>query len=122
MVYKKYYEDENIKVGDLISYMRIEDKVIRSEDSHYIKPDLKVIGVCTKVDENEITVRSTGVYDINITGMVCIGDKLTASSKAGKANAIKYKEDETNFNSRSIGKVIGLYNDYSKAKVLLDIE
>lgn len=40
----------------------------------------------------------------------------------GKARAIRYGQDETQFNIRSIGKVIELYRCYDVARVLLDIE
>lgn len=123
MIYNKYYEDEKIEIGDLISYKRIEDKVIKSKESHYIEPDVRIIGVCDKVlEDNTISVKSVGICDINVINLICIGDKLTASERPGKARAIKYGEDETNFDIRSIGKVIGLYNSYDKVKVILDIE
>ena len=36
--------------------------------------------------------------------------------------AIKYPQDETQFNIRSIGKVIELYRCYDVTKVLLEVE
>ena len=40
----------------------------------------------------------------------------------GIAKAIRYSQDETKFRYRHIGKVIELYNQYDRVKVLLDIE
>lgn len=83
----------------------------------------QLYGICTGVDNNKIYVENKGILDVNVTGLTCIGDKLTTCSIPGKAQAIRYSnQDETTFGKRSIGKVVGLYNDYSKVKVLLDIE
>lgn len=121
--YKKQNELENIIVGDLISLNPITNKVTRSKDVSFKDTDKLIIGVCVGIDGNNIHVLNKGMCDINVDGLVCIGDKLTSCAKNGKAKAIKYdKMDETIFNITSIGKVVGLYNDYSTAKVLLDIE
>lgn len=82
----------------------------------------KLYGVCIKTENNSIYVANTGIVDVNVKGIVCIGDNLTASDKLGKARAIKYELDKTQFGTRSIGKVIGLYNIYNKARVLLNIK
>lgn len=82
----------------------------------------KLYGICEKIENNHIYVANTGVLDINVKGLVCIGDKLTTSETKGKARAIKYDQDETQFTVRSIGKVIGLYNTYDRVQVLLDVE
>lgn len=121
--YKKQNTTENIIIGDLVSLNPITNKVTRSCSHHYKDPDKLVIGVCVGIRDNEVQVLSKGMCDINVSGIVCIGDKLTASKYAGKAVAIKYdKMEEVIFNVTSIGKVIGLYNNYEVAKVLLDIE
>lgn len=82
----------------------------------------KLYGICIKIENNLIYVSNRGIYDVNTEGIICIGDKLTTSEIPGKARAIRYDQDERQFNIRSIGKVIELYNVYNKAKVLLDIE
>lgn len=82
-----------------------------------------VIGVCTSIDKCDVIIKNNGIADVNVTGLVCMGDKLTTSDIPGKARAIRYdKLDETQFNIRSIGKVIGVYDTYDKVKVMLDIE
>lgn len=123
MTYKKHYEDEEIKVGDLVSLVPNFEEVTRSCTKHFKQPDNLVIGVCSDVKGTQIEVRTKGIIMVRVTGLVCVGDKLTASDKAGLAKAIKYSNDESRiFDIRSIGKVIGLYNDYNIARVLLDIE
>ena len=82
----------------------------------------RIIGVCTNVNNNEITISNSGCVDVNIIGIACIGDKVTCSDIPGKGVAIRYDQDETIFNIRSIGKIIGLYDNYDKVKILLDIE
>lgn len=124
MIYKKYDSEENIAVGDLVSFMFNSNFVTKSYAEDYRRQNKLVIGVCkTIIDNDTIDVQTIGITDVNVTGLICIGDKLTASSKAGKAQAIKYSRDDCDiFGIRSIGKVVGLYRDYSIAKVLLDIE
>lgn len=122
-VYEKYDKNEDIQVGDLISLMSPNNKAIRSVYKYWKHKNILTIGVCSKITGNEITIQDTGLIDVNVTGLVCIGDKLSISNKAGKAKAIRYENmDEDIFNIRSIGKVVKLYNDYSKVQVLLDIE
>ena len=119
--YKKLYEEENIEVGDIISLDPIANRV-KLSFNRINKKDEQVIGICEKIENNMIYVANTGIIDVNVEDIICIGDKLTTSNKPGKAVAIRYDQDETQFTIRSIGKVIGLYNNYEKAKVLLDIE
>ena len=84
---------------------------------------MKLYGVCNKIENNYIYVQNTGIIDVNVTGIICLGDKLTLSNTPGKAEAIRYDPlDEKVFGLKSIGKVIGIYNVYDKVKVLLDIE
>lgn len=121
--YKKYDIDEPIHIGDLITYWPETDKVTRAYIDNWRNADKnKVLGICTHIYDNTITVVSTGIVDVNVTGLICLGDKLTVSDKKGIAKAIKYDQDETKFRYRHIGKVIGLYNSYNVVKVLLDIE
>ena len=47
---------------------------------------------------------------------------ITASEIPGKGRVLKYTQEQKIWNIRSIGKVIGLYNNRKKAKVLLNIE
>lgn len=123
VTYKKYNIQEEFKIGDLVSIIPDTSLITRSCTKHYKKQDKMIVGVCIGISEKTIEVESVGIVDVNITGLVCVGDKLTTSSEAGKARAIKYANDDVRiFDLRSIGKVIGLFNDYTKAKVLLDIE
>ena len=120
--YKKLNEDEKIEVGDIISLDPISNKV-KLACNKFRNKDEEVIGVCIKIDKNLVYVANKGSTDVNVVGIICLGDKITTSEKLGKARAIKYVEqDETIFNIRSLGKVIGLYDTYNKAKVILDIE
>lgn len=119
---EKYDKEEPIQVGDLIAYWPDTDKVVRAKTHWKKADDNAVIGVCTAVNGDIISYADLGVADVNVKGIVCLGDKLSASEEFGIAEAIKYRQDETKFRYRSIGKVIGLYNNYNKAKVLLDIE
>lgn len=116
-VYEKLF-NETIEVGDIISQNAINNKVYKS--CNYKKD--RIIGVCTNVNNNEITISNSGCVDVNIIGIACIGDKVTCSDIPGKGVAIRYDQDETIFNIRSIGKIIGLYDNYDKVKILLDIE
>lgn len=122
MQYNKLDELEEIKVGDIISYVNVVNSVTRAQEKHYKETDKKIIGVCTAVKDNIINVESYGILDVNVNGIICIGDQLTASNIPGEAVAIKYAEDNYKYDYRSLGKVIQIYNDYSKAKVLLDVE
>lgn len=120
--YIKYDLTEPIQVGDLIS-IKEDNTVVRSFNNYNKKPDTHIIGICTNINEdNSIEVLQQGVVDINVNGIVCIGDKITASNIPGEGCAIRYEQEERMFNIRSIGKVIQLYNDLNKVKVLLDIE
>ena len=121
--YEKYDEEEIIKNGDVLALdteYNMVTKAIYKKHNH----NHTVIGICEKVEGNTVYVLSTGIADVNVTGIICVGDKLTASSRIpGNACAIRYDRlDENVFGIRSIGKVIGLYQNSSKAKVLLDIE
>ena len=78
--------------------------------------------MCVKIENNQVYVANSGIVDVNVEGITCIGDKLTASNTPGKARSIKYTQDETIFGIREIGKVINLYNDYSKVQVLINIK
>ena len=121
--YTKYNEKEIFEIGDLVSLIPETSLVTRSCTKHYKKQDMLVLGICKSVSEKTIEVINSGMVDVNVTGLICVGDKLTTSNVAGKARAIRYANDDTRiFDIRSIGKVVGLYNDYSVAKVLLDIE
>jgi len=120
---EKYDIDEPIQVGDIISYFPQSKKVTRAVIKNWRDNEHnKVVGICTNVDENVITYTNAGLVDVNVKGMICIGDHLTASEEPGIARAIKYAQDESKFRIRHLGKVVGLYNTYNKAKVLLDIE
>lgn len=123
--YEKLFEDENIQIGDIIIYHPQYNKVSLSQTNRYQEQfgHTEILGICTQVNDNYVTITNEGVCDVNIYGMTCIGDKLTIGSIPGKAVAIKYVHDEEIlFRKRSIGKVINLYDTYEKAKVLLDIK
>lgn len=118
--YPKLYEDEDIQVGDLIELNDEKDKVYLSRYRCKWNTN-NIIGICTKVEDNIITIMNSGICDVNVTGIICIGDKLTLSKKPGKLKALQYEQNTTIFTIPSIGKVIGLYKQYNKAKVLLNI-
>lgn len=120
--YEKLNEDENIEVGDIIALETNENKVTLAFRSKRKQESSVIIGICTKIENNTIYVANKGIYDINVCGLVCLGDKLTASRIPGKAIAIKYGQDETQFGISGLGKVIELYNTYDKVKILLDVE
>lgn len=120
-VLTKYDTTEPIQVGDLISYTRFGNSVTRSVINHFEDTN-NVVGVCVKIDDDNIYIENQGMVDVNVTGIVCIGDKLQPSNIPGKAKAIKYNQDETHYKMRSIGKCICLYNSYDTIKALLDIE
>ena len=119
--YNKDNTKEPIVEGDLVS---ITDKgtVVRSYQNFNKKPDTKIVGICTGLNENEIEVENSGIVDINVEGMIGLGDMITASEIPGKGRVLKYTQEQKIWNIRSIGKVIGLYNNRKKAKVLLNIE
>ena len=119
---EKFDKDEPIQVGDLIAYRPDTNKAVRAKTNWRKADDNAVIGICTAINGNTITYTDSGVTDVNVKGIICLGDKLSASEELGIAEAIKYRQDETKFRYRCIGKVIGLYNNYNIAKVLLDIE
>ena len=116
-IYEKYYEYENIQPGDLVSLEPITGKVRLSTEK-----DKNIIGVCKTKNNNKVEVQSKGIIDVNVIGNIGLGTKLTSSNEKGKAKAIKYEQDISQFNIYSIGKVIGIYKVYNKVKVLLDIE
>lgn len=120
---EKYDIEESINVGDLISYWPETNKVTKAIVRHWKDHEQnKVVGVCTKVEDNIITFINHGPAIVNVKGLVCLGDRLTASDVAGIARAIKYEQDETKFRIRHLGKVIELYDRYDIVKVMLDIE
>lgn len=118
--YEKLYIEEPINIGDVIQLEPKTNKVTRAFNKRH--HSIKVIGVCIKIENNTIVVANKGIVDVNVTGLFCIGDKLTSSDIPGKARAIRYKQDETQFNIRSIGKVIELYRTPDVTRVLLDVE
>ena len=121
--YNKQNEFEKFKVGDLVSFIPNTSLVTKSITRHYKHQDKLVVGVCIADNKDTVDVVDEGIVDVNVTGIICIGDRLTTSSISGKARAIRNDNDEIRvFDIRPIGKVIGLYNDYSVAKVLLGIE
>lgn len=120
--YKKLDEFENICTGDIVSYVNVVGKVALSKNTDYQSLDRRVLGICIAVDGDTITVTNHGILDVNVDGIICIGDRLTIGDIPGKAVAIKYEEDSEKYDFRNIGKVLSLYNNYNKAKVLLDIE
>lgn len=121
--YNKHNEFEKFSVGDLVSFVPNTSLVTKSVTKHYKHQDRLVIGICVMDNGKSVDIIDEGIVDINVTGLICIGDRLTTSNIAGKAKAIRNDNDEIRiFKIKPIGKVIGLYNDYSIAKVLLDIE
>lgn len=120
--YTKMYEDEVIKPGDIIAVDKDTGEATLAFN-HKSCINNVVVGICDTVKDNNVYIKNRGFIDVNVTGIICIGDKLTTSKKPGYACAIRYdNKDENIFGIRSIGKVIGIYQSYDKAKVLLDIE
>lgn len=120
--YEKYNEAEPIEIGDAVSLVPETDKIVRSVYCRKWNNNT-IVGICVDIKDSQIVVSSSGMVDVNVDGIICLGDKLTSSEKPGKLVAIRYDTlDGKIFDIRSIGKVIGLYNNYSKAKVLLDVE
>ena len=78
--YKKLYEEENIEVGDIISLDPIANRV-KLSFNRINKKDEQVIGICEKIENNMIYVANIGIIDVNVEGIICIGDKLTISNK-----------------------------------------
>lgn len=115
-------DNEHIKVGDIVEIIPISNSVKLAVRNFKNKGN-KVIGVCIKIDNNDVYVEDKGIVDVNVVGTICLGDKLTISDIPGKAEALKYGSyEEVMFGKRSIGKVVGVYDVYDIAKVLLDIE
>lgn len=82
-----------------------------------------LFGICTKIENNSVYVATCGIVDVNVQGLVCVGDKLTVSPIPGKAEAIKYEVlEEKQFGTRCVGKVIDLYKQWDKCRMLIDIE
>lgn len=120
---KKWIHRRIYKYGDIVSYVNVVGKVTRSRNKDYQDLDKRVLGVCTKIlNDDTIVVADHGILDANVEGIICIGDRLTIGDTPGRMVAIKYEEDNQIYDFRNVGKVIALYNDYSKAKILLDIE
>ena len=121
--YNKQNEYEKFTEGDLVSFVPDTSLVTRSITRHYKHRDKMCIGICIADNGKTVDVIDEGIVDVNVTGITCIGDRLTTSKIAGRAEAIRNDNDEIRvFDIRPIGKVVGLYNDYSIARVLLGIE
>lgn len=117
----KLKENEDILKGDLVAI----DQISGTAHKATLFDKKKVVGVCADIypDTNEILICNEGIIDVNVTGIICLGDHLAVSNKAGKAEAINYEiMEEKQFDVRSIGKVITLGDVYSKATVLLNIK
>lgn len=117
----KLKEDEDIQIGDLVAI----DQISGTAHKATMFDKKKVVGVCADIfpDTNEILICNEGVIDVNVTGIICLGDHLSISDKAGKAEAINYSiQEEKQFDVRSIGKVVALGDVYSKATVMLNIK
>ncbi len=122
MVLEKFNENEIIDIGNIVSLK--DGKAVNSVNK-CTKTDKHIIGVCTKIlpdNINNIEVTTRGTVIVNVVGSVGIGDELTSCEIPGSCRSIKYIQEKRMFNIRSIGKVIYLYKDLSKAKVLLNIE
>lgn len=113
--------DEEIQIGDLVAI----DKINGTAHKATLFDKKTVVGVCADIfpDANEILICNEGMIDVNVTGIICLGDHLGVSDKAGKAEVINYEiQEEKQFDVRSIGKVIYLGDKYSKARILLNIK
>lgn len=121
-IYTKYDISEPIQVGDLIS-LKDNNTVTRSFQWYNKKPDTRIIGVCTKLnDDNTIEVQNEGQVDVNIIGLSSLGSMITASDEPGKGKIMRYQQESRMFNIRPIGKIIKVYNNLNKVTVLLNLE
>ena len=69
---EKYDIEESINVGDLISYWPETNKVTKAIVRHWKDHEQnKVVGVCTKVEDNIITFVNHGPAIVNVKGLVC---------------------------------------------------
>lgn len=117
----KVKEDENIEKGDLVAIDQISGKAHKAT----LFDKKKVVGVCVEdyPDTEEILLCTEGLIDVNVKGIICLGDHLAVSDVAGVAEAINYEiQEEKQFDVRSIGKVVSLGDVYSKATVMLNIK
>lgn len=86
------------------------------------KPEFIILeGGTSKQNMRELVkIAYEGQVPVNLCGYAQLGDRLTISDHAGKAQSINYIDNDY-FKLRSIGKVIKYISKY-QAKVLLDIE
>lgn len=117
----KLEDGEQVVAGDLIAFSHITSTAHKATLKDKKE---KIIGICVETFENnEILVCSEGIVDVNVVGMVCLGDHLKLSNTDGKLEAILYdKQEEKQFAVMSIGKVIGLGDKYSTAKAIINIK
>lgn len=116
----KIREYDDLQAGDLVALDQISNTIHKANR----KDKKEVVGVCVETypDTEEALICNEGIVDVNVIGIICLGDHLKLSHIEGKADAINEIQEEDLFDVRSIGKVIGLYDIYSKAKVLLNIK
>lgn len=117
----KLKADEQMNIGDLVAIDRINGTAHRAT----LLDKKRVVGICADIfpDTNEILICNEGIIDVNVTGIICLGDHLGVSDKPGIAEAINYEiQEEKQFDVRSIGKVVHLGDKYSKATILLNIK
>lgn len=116
----KIREYDDLQAGDLVALDQISNTVHKANQ----KDKKEVVGVCVETypETNEALICNEGMVDVNVIGIICLGDHLRLSHVNGKADAINTIQEEDIFGVRSIGKVVGLYDIYSKAKVLLNIK
>lgn len=117
----KLDDGEQVTIGDLIAFSHITSTAHKAT-----KKDKKenIIGICADTyEDNEILVCDEGILEVNVNGLICLGDHLTLSDIPGKLEAIKYTmQDEEQFGIMRIGKVVALSDKYSKAKILIGIK
>ena len=119
------FSDNWSKVPLVIDGGMAKNKVIREEidcGNSEEKPEYILIE-CGSSEQNMrelVKIAYSGEVPVNICGFVQLGDRLTISEHAGKAQSINYRYNDY-FRLRSIGKVIKYINK-TQAKVLLDIE
>lgn len=67
--------------GDIISIVPDTNLVTRSCNVFRNKDNL-VIGICASNCNcgEEILIQNSGIIDVNTTGIICLGDKLTTSN------------------------------------------
>lgn len=75
----KLEENEQVSIGDTMAFDLLTSTVHKAtlDDAKDVK---KIVGVCVEIySPDEILVCDNGLVDVNVNGIVCLGDHLTIS-------------------------------------------